>query len=304
MGRFEDRVVLITGASSGVGAAAAEAFAREGAHLALLARGREGLERVARRVRRQGRRALVLPADVTDRAALERAVGRVERELGGIDVLVTGAAAMVFGRFEQVPPEAFDRTIAVTFTGTVDTIRAALPALERRQGTIVVLGSIMARLPWPSFSSYSAAKHALRGFVGALRVELRAAGHPVGVSLVNPGPVDTPLWDHLSTATGRMPRKPPDSYTPEAVAAAVLACAGRPRAEVTIGAEAKLLELAWIFARPVAEPLLVLAHRLYRSGVKDAEGPGALWEPAGTGDASDGMHGRPSVWTPLRLLRG
>src|SRR5919199_476869 len=263
MGRFEDRVVLITGASSGVGAAAAEAFAREGAHLALLARGREGLERVARRVRRQGRRALVLPADVTDRAALERAVGRVERELGGIDVLVTGAAAMVFGRFEQVPPEAFDRTIAVTFTGTVDTIRAALPALERRQGTIVVLGSIMARLPWPSFSSYSAAKHALRGFVGALRVELRAAGRRCSTS---PGssPARSPSRCSCSP-TGSTARA---SRTPRARAR----CGSRPapamRATACMGARACGRRCGCCAATPPATTLRPVSPTVEGAGVE------------------------------------
>jgi NADP-dependent 3-hydroxy acid dehydrogenase YdfG len=294
------KIVLITGASSGVGAAAAEAFADQGAHVAVLARSRVGLERVAGRVRRRGVRALVLEADVTDRAALAAAVAHCEAELGGVDVLVSNAAAMVFGRFEQVAPEDFDRTIDVTFTGAVNVIRAALPALARRDGTIVVVGSTMTTVPLPTFSSYAAAKHALRGFLGSLRIELHAAGDPVSVSLVNPGPVDTPLWDHTTTATGKLSAKPPDSYTPEAVAAVIVACARRPRAEVAVGADGRVMELLWTFARPVAERVLGVVHRLYSSGKHPATGRGALWEPSGQGDVRDDMHGRPSLTAAAR----
>jgi len=289
------KVALVTGASSGVGAAVAEQLADEGVAVVLLARNREGLERVARRVRRRGVRALVAVADVTDRDALAAAVARCEAELGGLDVLVSNAAAMVFGRFEEVAAEDFDRTVAVTFTGAVNAIRAALPALARRRGTIVVVGSTMTSVPLPTFSSYTAAKHALRGFAAALRVELRGAGEPVTLSLVNPGPIDTPLWRHTTTATGRRPRHPPDAYTPEAVAAVVVDCARRPRAEVTVGAEGWLMERGWRLARPVAERVLGLVGRLYASGREPARGPGALWEPSGTGDLRGGLHGRPSV---------
>jgi NAD(P)-dependent dehydrogenase (short-subunit alcohol dehydrogenase family) len=300
-----NKVVLITGASSGIGAAAAERFADEGAHVAMLARSRVGLERVAKRVRRRGVRALVLPADVTDRQAVADAVARCEEELGGIDVLVSNAAAMVFGRFEQVPPEDFDRTIEVTFLGAVNVIRSALPALNRRQGTIVAVGSTMTTVPLPTFSSYAAAKHALRGFLGSLRIELRAAGEPVTVSLVNPGPVDTPLWDHTTTATGRQSAKPPDAYSAEAVADVIVDCAIKPRAEVAVGAEGRVMELSWTFARPVAERILGLVHRLYSSGKNPPPpGRGALWEPAGQGDTSDSMHGRPSATAALRRFVG
>jgi NAD(P)-dependent dehydrogenase (short-subunit alcohol dehydrogenase family) len=292
---LRDRVVLITGASSGVGAAAAERFAAEGAHVALLARSATGLERVAQRVRAQGARALVLPADVTDRTAVAAAVRRTEQELGGLDVLVSNAAAMVFGRFEQVLPDDFDRTMAVTFTGAVNVIRAALPALARRNGTIVAVGSTMATVPLPTFSSYAAAKHALRGLVGSLRIELRAAGQPVTISLVNPGPVDTPLWEHMTTATGRQSTKPPGSYTPEAVAGVIVGCARHPRAEVAVGSEGRFMEIAWTAARPVAERILGLVGRRYAAGRHPAHGPGALWEPSGTGATRDGMHGRPSL---------
>lgn len=295
------KVVLITGASSGIGAACAERFARAGADVALLARSRPGLEVVAARVRREGARALVVPADVTDRRALAEAFAIVEERLGGPDVVVSNAAAMVFGRFEQIPPEDFDRTLEVTFTGAVNVIREALPVLARRNGTIVVVGSINTKIPLATFSSYAAAKHALRGFLHSLRVELRAAGEPVTVSLVNPGPIDTPLWEHLTAPTGRLPRRPPASYSPHEVAKAVVGCARHPRAEMTVGGMSRAIELAWLVARPLGERILGLGYRLYSGGTDPAPAPGMLWEPSGDGRVSDGMHGRPSLLAPLRL---
>ena len=301
MASLVGKTVLITGASSGVGAAAARAFAQAGADVALLARSREGLERVAEEVRAQGSRALVLPADVTDQSALEGAVARTEAELGGLDILVSNAAATVFGDFGEVSKEDFDRTVEITFTGAVNAIRAALPALERRRGTIVVTGSIMTKVPLPTFSSYAAAKHALLGFVNSLRIELSADRSPVTISLVHPAGVDTPLWDHTSTAGGKLPRRPPDLYKPEVIADALVACAVRPRHDVHVGSEATIVVAGWTLARPVAERALTLVHRLYSSGRERADGRGALWEGVGTGDAKGTGRGRPSLTLPLRL---
>ncbi|HYF26036.1 MAG TPA: SDR family NAD(P)-dependent oxidoreductase [Baekduia sp.] len=295
------KVALVTGASSGIGAATAERLAAEGCDVALLARGEAGLETVAARVRHHGGRALVLAVDVTDRPAVDAAVARAERELGGLDILVSNAAAVVFGRFEQVDPADFDRTVEVTFTGAVNVIRAALPALVRRRGSIVAVGSIMTKVPLPTFSSYTAAKHALHGFLNTLRLELHQAGDPVRISLVNPGAVDTPLWETTTTATGVRARKPPDSYRPEVMADAVVDCVHRQRDEITVGGEARLIELAWTMARPIGRHMLGIAHRLYASGSAPAGDAGSLWEPQGTGAARDGMHGRPSLWAPVRL---
>ncbi|HEX8104448.1 MAG TPA: SDR family NAD(P)-dependent oxidoreductase, partial [Solirubrobacteraceae bacterium] len=296
--------VLISGASSGVGVATACAFARAGADVALLARRREGLEVAARAARASGGRAVVVPADVTDREALTAAVDEAARQLGGgLDVVVSNHAGMLFGTFEEVSPEDFDATIATTFTGAVNLVRAAMPHLERSSGAIVLTGSIMGKVPLPTFASYVAAKHALRGFAGSLRVELRRRRSPVSISIVNPGAIDTPLWSHVSSATGRLPRNPPDLYRPDVIARGLVAAAIRPRPEITIGGEARIVELGWAFARPLAEWVLTIVSRFYASGKRPAPPVGLLRGPTGEGEAAGGLHGRPSLWAPIRLGR-
>lgn len=290
--------VLVTGASSGVGAAAAVAFARAGCDVALLARNRDGLEVVAGRVRGHGARALVLPADITDQDAVDAAVATVEREWGALDVAVSNAAAMAFGPFERVPKRDFDRTVEVTFLGAVNLVRAALPALERSAGVLVVTGSINALAPLPSFAAYAASKHALRSFVRSLRIELRSRRSRVRVAMANPGAIDTPVWRSVTSATGRLPRRPPQGYRADVVAAALVELARRPRAEIVVGGEAKLWSIIWR-VKPIDELVLGLVHRYYNSGRAPArENP--LWDPSGDGRPDGPIIGRPSLLAPLR----
>ena len=291
--------VLITGASSGVGAAAARAFAAAGCDVALLARSEPGLQVVADVVRGHGARALVLPVDLTDQAAVDAAVARVEQEWGGLDVAVSNAAAMAFGPFVDVPKADFDRTVEVTFLGAVNMVRAVLPALERTSGVLVITGSINAFAPLPGFAAYAASKHALRSFIRSLRIELRTRGSRVRVVIVNPGAIDTPVWRSVTSATGRLPRTPPQGYSAEAIGDALVAVARRPRKEMVIGAEAKFWQTIWRI-RPFDDIVLGLVFRWYLSGRKRAvENP--LWEPAGDGRTKGPLIGRPSLWGPIRV---
>ncbi len=298
---MEGKKVLLTGASSGVGLAAARAFADAGADLALSARNPEGLEVAAKVVRDRGRAAVVLPCDVADQAAVDAAVERAERELGRVDVVVANHAAPVFGPFTAVPKRDFDRAVEVTFLGTVNVARAALPALERSHGVFVATGSLMTKVPLPTFSSYAASKHALRGFLNSLRIELRAQGSPVRIAMLHPGSIDTPFWRNATSVTGRQPRLPPEGYQPIVMARGLVELARAPRPEVTIGAEGKLIELLWRGFRPGGDLLLRAVHHWYLSGRKPAPEPNALWEPRGEGWEETGpMIGRPSLTAPLR----
>lgn len=298
--RLEGRKVLITGASSGVGAAAARAFAAEGARLALLARSASALEEVARSCGG----ALVLPVDLTDREATVAAVERAVSELGGIDLLVSNAAAAVFGHVLEVHPDDFDRTIDVTFGGAVNVVRAALPELRRSRGTVVATGSLMARAPLPTWASYSAAKHALRGFLNAVRLEEREQGSGVRVAMVHPGPIDSPLFALSSSATGARPRVAPDAYRPEVIAAALVEVAIEPRDELVLGGETLLLDRLFAgVGRPLAELVLLGIDRWYRTGDQPAPAPGSLWETAERSAVSGGIPSRDSLLAPLQLGR-
>jgi NAD(P)-dependent dehydrogenase (short-subunit alcohol dehydrogenase family) len=287
MGELTGMRILVTGASSGVGLAAVERFAREGAQMVLIARGEAALEQAAQRVRRHGVAAHALAVDVTDREAATAAVERAIELLGGLDAVVTNAGAVVFGHFLEVEPEDFDRTVEVTFTGAVNIIRAALPALRATCGTIVAVSSMMAQLPLPAFSSYTAAKHALRGFLNTVQVEEREQRTGVRIAMVSPGPLDTPIYGRATSATGRRPAKLFDAYDPDEIAKALVRALVRPRNDHIVGGESKLMTALYRTARPLGEIALVVVDRWYRTGDEPADAPGSLWtanDRARTGD--------------------
>lgn len=304
MGRLEGQRALVTGASSGIGAATAQLLAREGADVALLARGEAGLLRVAARVQGEGRQALVLQADVADRFALENAIVHAVRTLGGLDVVVVAAAAGAFGRFDEIPPEDFDRCVRVSLGGAVDTIRAVLPELADSGGRLVVVGSAVDEVELPLLSPYVAAKQGLHGFLNSLRAELRASGSPVALAEVRPGAVDTPFWRHLTHRAGLLPPRLPalTTYTTESVARAVVAGAIAPRRSIVVGGTTVLLSFAERRARPLVERAFALAARV--AGARARRDDGAeegLWEPSGEGELSGHLHGRPSLLAALQL---
>jgi NAD(P)-dependent dehydrogenase (short-subunit alcohol dehydrogenase family) len=170
--RREPGVVVVTGASGGIGRATARELAKRGDAVALLARGSTGLDGAADDVRRLGGRALPIEVDVADHQALEEAADRIERELGPIDVWVNVAFTSAFARFVDIEPEEYDRVTAVTYTGYVNGTRTALRRmLPRDQGTIVQVGSTLAYRGIPLQSAYCGAKHAIQGFNESLRTE-------------------------------------------------------------------------------------------------------------------------------------
>jgi NAD(P)-dependent dehydrogenase (short-subunit alcohol dehydrogenase family)/uncharacterized protein YndB with AHSA1/START domain len=278
--------VLITGGSSGIGLALAERLAEEGARIALLARDEEGLAMARRRVGA----ASTVAADVRDREAVEAAVAQVVEALGGLDVLVTAAVGAAWGPFVDTDPEDFDATLATVLTGAANCVRAALPHLEDSRGAVVAIGSTATHLPLPSMSAYSSAKHGLVGFLDSLRIELREAGSPTTVSVVNPGPVDTPLWDHLESQNGLLPPVPPDRYSADAIVAAVVSVIRRPREEITVGGSAALQVHLWSLLRgPTSVGLTALARLAQAADDREAQA-GALQTGRGAG-AVDGGHG-------------
>lgn len=295
------RRVLLTGASSGVGLAAVGLLADEGARLVVVAR-RDGDLRAL--IDEHGLDAHVIAADLGTREECERVVAEAVEHFGGLDLLISNAGAAVFGHVSEVHPDDFDRTVDVTFGAPVNLIRAALPHLRESRGGIIATGSLMTQVPLPSWSAYTSAKHALRGFLNTLAIEEREQGTGVTISMVHPGPIDTPLFAQATSATGHGPRVPPDAYRAETVAAALVAVAVRPRREVLLGGETLGLALLFRHARPLAERILMTLDRWHGSGTERAPTPGSLWTTDDRPTAVSGrIPARDSMLAPLQLGR-
>jgi NAD(P)-dependent dehydrogenase (short-subunit alcohol dehydrogenase family) len=285
-------VVVVTGASAGVGRATAREFARRGADVALLARGREGLEAAAREVALAGGRALVLPTDVADAAAVEAAAARVEAELGPIDVWVNNAFAGMFARFLDMTPEEFERVTQVTYLGQVNGTRAALRRMvPRGRGAVVLVGSVLAYRGVPLQSAYCGAKHALQGFQDAVRTELIHARSRVSLTMVQLPALNTPQFDWVRKRMPGAPKPLGPVYQPEVAARAIWFAAHARRKEVVVGAPA----LKAIVGDKLASPALdrYLARTAVEGQHDDSdtslERPGNLFAPV-AGDR--GAHGR------------
>jgi NAD(P)-dependent dehydrogenase (short-subunit alcohol dehydrogenase family) len=238
---LEGKVVVITGASAGVGRATARAFADRGATVALLARGVDGLKATRREIEEAGSEALDLPCDVADADAVEAAANAVEAELGPIDIWVNDAMVGVFAEFIDVAPEDFRRVTEVTYLGAVNGTRSALRRMvPRDRGTIVQVGSALAFRAIPLQAAYSGAKHAIEGFTESVRCELLHRRSRVQVTQVHMPAVNTPQFHWVKTDLPRHPMPVPPIYQPEVAARAVVWAAEHPRRQVLVGSSTVL----------------------------------------------------------------
>jgi short-subunit dehydrogenase len=229
-------VVVVTGASAGVGRATAREFAKHGAKVALLARNEDGLEGARKEVEAAGGEALPIPTDVADPEQVEAAAERVERELGPIDVWVNDAIAVVFSPFEDIELEDFKRSTEVCYLGTVYGTKAALKRmLPRDRGTIVQVGSALSYRAIPLQSAYCGAKHAIRGFTDSVRTELMHDGSGVHITMVQLPAVNTPQFDVSKTTLPKHPQPVPPIYQPEVPARAIYRAAHERRREMWVG---------------------------------------------------------------------
>ncbi len=289
-------VVVVTGASAGIGRATAVAFAGRGAKVALLARGKAGLAGAARDVRAAGGTALVIPVDVADAAALDEAARRAEKKLGPIDIWVNVAFASVFAPVSEITAEEYRRVTEVCYLGYVYGTQSALRLMrERDRGTIIQVGSALAYRGIPLQSAYCAAKHAIQGFNESLRCELLHEGSNITTTMVQMPAVNTPQFSWVLSRLPLQAQPVAPIYQPEVAARAVLYAADHPgRREFWVGAST----VGTLIGNAVAPALLdrYLARTGYSAQQTDnprsPDVPTNLWEPVdGTKHRDFGAHG-------------
>ncbi|GAC1442439.1 MAG: SDR family oxidoreductase [Mycobacteriales bacterium] len=289
------RVVVVTGASGGVGRAVAQAFGRRGDAVALLARGEVGLQGAAKEIEAAGSRALAIAVDTADFDDVDRAAERVERELGPIDVWVNVAFTSVFAPFMQIEPAEYKRVTEVSYLGYVYGTHAALKRMvPRNRGAIVQVGSALAYRGIPLQTAYCGAKHAIQGFNESLRCELLHDKSGVATTMVQLPAVNTPQFGWVLNRLPHKAQPVPPIYQPEVIARTVLYAADRPRRR---GYWCGETTAATLIANAVAPGLL--DRYLAKTGFKSqqtsepnpAGAPENLWKPVdGPGGTDHGAH--------------
>lgn len=310
---WADRVVVVTGASAGVGRATVRRFARSGAALGLIARDRARLEATADEVESLGGRAIVLPVDVADADAIETAATTIERELGPIDVWINNAMVSVFSPVERMTAPEYRRVTEVTYLGAVHgTLSAVRRMRPRDEGVIVQVGSALAYQSIPLQSAYCAAKHALKGFTDSLRMELIHDGSGVRVSMVQLPALNTPQFSWVRSRLPRKAQPVPPIFEPEVAGRAIMWAAEHAPRELNVGASTELAILGQRLAPGLMDRLLARSAWEGQMTAEPAERPpDNLWtSPPGRQAAHGAFDERarsssPQLWlvTHPRLSR-
>jgi len=271
MKNLEGAVVVLTGASSGIGRVAAKMFARRRAKLVLAARSSDALQEVLRRCVELGSEAISVPTDVRDESQVLALRDAAVARFGRIDVWVNDAATYLMGNLDQVPSEMVRGLLETNVMGYFHGAKAAITQFRKQgTGTLISVGSVAGKVPYAQASAYCASKHAVHAMNAALRQEL--VGTEIHACIVAPASVDTPFFDHAANYTGREMKVMPPIYSVQRVAQAIVRCAERPRREILIGGAPVLLSLfhllaPWLFER-VQPKLVARTHLGQRSAPK------------------------------------
>jgi NAD(P)-dependent dehydrogenase (short-subunit alcohol dehydrogenase family) len=305
---LDQQVMVVTGASSGVGRAIARAAGARGAKVVVAARGEDGLAAAVEEIERAGSQALAVPCDIAEQEQNEELVRRALERFGRIDTFVANAIVTVYAEVEDLEPDELRRVMDVNFFGVAYGFWASLPALKESRGTFLHVSSALAYRGIPLQAAYCSSKAAARTFLESARVELQKHRYDVAVSLVLPGAVNTPQFDRDRQKLGKQPQPVPPIYEPEPYAEAVLRCAEKPIRELPVSWGAQ--KLLWgQKLSPRAGDLILrrIGWKNQHTGEdKPVDSPDNLFE---TLPGDPGAHGRfdgqaksSTAWTRLRLL--
>ncbi|WP_101846764.1 SDR family oxidoreductase [Zhihengliuella sp. ISTPL4] len=304
---LDAQVVVVTGGSRGIGREAALGFARAGASVVLLARGEQALTETVAEIAAEGGDVRGIVCDVSDRRAVQDAVDQITHAFGRIDTWVGNAGVLLYAPLADTTPEEFRRILEINVVGQLNGIQAALPALRRSGGTIIVVSSAEAVVAMPLHGAYAASKHAVEGAVDALRRELRAERAPVTITVVRPAVIDTPIYRHARSRMTYRPSGPHPHYRARSVARAIVYAAVHPTRTMHVGGGALLLTGVQRGAPAVLDAALGrFGPRMMRTAEEAQARFGNLLGPLRDTEQRGGLphRGRGSVTTWLRVHPG
>jgi short-subunit dehydrogenase len=275
---LNEQVLVITGATSGIGLATARAAVRRGAMVVLAARDGEGLTRVHAELNRATGRVGAVVADVSQPDQVDRIVSFCVETFGGFDTWINNAGVSIYGPTLDVPFDDQRQLFDINYWGVVYGSTAAVRHLSQRGGVLVNLGSIVSDRALPLQAAYCASKHAVKGFTDALRMEVEREGWPVAICLVKPAAIDTPFFDHARNYMDRRPVAPPPVYPAEEVARAILSCAERPMRDVTVGGAGRAITLGAAIAPRMTDYYMEKLMFRAQQGEEDAPRDGNLYD--------------------------
>lgn len=239
--RLSDQVIVITGASSGIGLVTARMAANRGARVVLNARNEEALRRVTEDINASGVKASYVVGDVARLQDVQRIASEASTRFGGFDTWVNNAGVSIYGHMLDQSLEDQRRLFDTNYWGVVHGSMVACAHLRERGGALINVGSVLSDVAIPIQGTYCASKHAVKGYTDALRMELEEEGAPISVTLIKPSAIDTPYTRHAKNLMPVEPMNPPPVYAPETVAEAILHCAENPERDVTVGGGGKVL---------------------------------------------------------------
>jgi short-subunit dehydrogenase len=281
---LDQQVIVLTGASSGIGLATAQAAAKQGAKLVLASRSERTLDEVVQRIHNSGGEAISVVADVADRRQVERIAEAALARFGRIDTWINDAAVSIYGRLDEVSEEDSRRLWDINFWGVVHGSLVALPHLRAQGGALINVGSEVSEAVVPLQGMYSASKHAVKGFTDALRVEVEEVDEaPVSITLIQPTAVDTPFPQHAKNYMDREPKLPTPMIDPEQVAEAILEAAVKPKRDVKVGAMAKLNTAVTKVAPSLGDKMSALQAGRQQYDEPPRHPEGTLYKPSESG---------------------